>query len=52
MWDLCLVQPLMSFVSLDMLFSSSVLQFAHLSNCLLVFDGLRITAEGALPCKY
>lgn len=48
MWDLCLVQSLMSFVSLDKSFSSSVLQFAHLSNCQLVFDGLRIMAEGTI----
>lgn len=41
----------MSFVSLDQLFSSSVLQFAYLSNCSLAFDGLHIMAEDAIALQ-
>lgn len=51
MWDLCLIQPLMSFVSLGKSFSCSVLQFTHLSNCQLVFDGLPIMLENEIALQ-
>lgn len=51
MWDLCLVRPLMSFLNLGKSFSCSVLQFAHLSNCQLVCDGLPMVADGAIALQ-